>query len=255
MEALTKTLGEIQIIERPKLLVGNKLLLTLMSSPVLQKSISMTGLTNCYHISGVNPQQVWVSDGSNIVLADTQKDDKLYSIEDPMQYPSGIHTVNTEYELIYINKKHNINKVSNNRKTAITFIKNLNTTWRPQCVHCSPSSGDLLVGMYICNKYPWTHTGKVMRYNNTGRHTQTIPHTETPHQLYRNPIDIIENNNGDVVVSDWLGRAVVVTSREGVHRFSYTGPPSGTGLGPTESVLTRYHTSWCVIVTTTQYKC
>ena len=38
-------------------------------------------------------------------LADTQKGDKLYSIEDPMQYPSGIHTVNTKYELIYINKK------------------------------------------------------------------------------------------------------------------------------------------------------
>ena len=71
-----------------------------------------------------------------------------------------------------------------------------------------------------------------MRYNNTGRHTQTIPHRETPHQLYRNPIYITENNNGDVVVSDWLGRAVVLTSREGVHRFSYTGPPSGTGLGP-----------------------
>ena len=105
MEALTKTLGEIQIIERRKLLVGNKLLLTLMSSPVLQKSISVTGLTNCYHISGVNPHQVWVSDGFNIILADTQKGDKLYNIEDPMQYPSGIHTVNTEYELIYINKK------------------------------------------------------------------------------------------------------------------------------------------------------
>lgn len=64
MEALTKTLGEIQIIERRKLLVGNKLFLTLMSSPVLQKSISVTGLTNCYHISCVNPHQVWVSDGS-----------------------------------------------------------------------------------------------------------------------------------------------------------------------------------------------
>ena len=95
MEALTKTLGEIQIIEIRKLLVGNKLLLTLMSSPVLQKSISVTGLTNCYHISGVNPHQVWESDGFNIILADTQKGDKLYNIEDPMQYKSGIHTVNT----------------------------------------------------------------------------------------------------------------------------------------------------------------
>ena len=37
-------------------------------------------------------------------------------------------------------------------------------------------------------------------------------------------------NNGDVVVSDSDRRAVVVTSRKGVHRFSYTGPPSGSRL-------------------------
>nr|XP_022290338.1 uncharacterized protein LOC111101975 [Crassostrea virginica] len=43
-----------------------------------------------------------------------------------------------------------------------------------------------------------------------------------------------ENNNGDVLVSDFGHKAVVVTSGEGVHRFSYTGPPSGSRLEPRE---------------------
>lgn len=37
---------------------------------------------------------------------------------------------------------------------------------------------------------------------------------------------IIENNNGDVVVSE--SRAVVVTSHEGFHRFSYQLPSTST---------------------------
>ena len=43
---------------------------------------------------------------------------------------------------------------------------------------------------------------------------------------------ITENTNWDVVVSDYYCRAVVVTSSEGTHRFSYTGLPSGPELDP-----------------------
>ena len=60
---------------------------------------------------------------------------------------------------------------------------------------------------------------------------RTIPHNDnTPHTLYKDPWYITENNNGDVVVSDYHRHAVVVTSGEGVHRFSYTGPPLGSEL-------------------------
>nr|XP_022337266.1 uncharacterized protein LOC111133296 isoform X3 [Crassostrea virginica] len=76
-----------------------------------------------------------------------------------------------------------------------------------------------------------TYEGKVMRYDNTGKHKQTIPHDDNTHiYLYEKPWYITENNNGDVLVSDFDRHAVVVTSGEGVHRFSYTGPPSGSGL-------------------------
>ena len=67
--------------------------------------------------------------------------------------------------------------------------------------------------------------------DNTGEYKQTIPHNDnTPHTLYERPWFITENNNGDVLVSDIIRGAVVVTSGEGVHRFSYTGPPSESRL-------------------------
>ena len=98
-------------------------------------------------------------------------------------------------------------------------------------MYCSPSSGDLLVGMIRWATDTDTFipgTGKVMRYDNTCKRKQTILHNISPRY-------ITENNNGDVLMSDMLNMmygAVVVTSGEGVHRFSYTGPPSKSVLRP-----------------------
>ncbi|XP_078312231.1 uncharacterized protein LOC144618955 [Crassostrea virginica] len=210
---------------------GTELLLTLMSSPVLQKSLSVTGVYHCFHISCVTPDRVWVSDRNNLILTDTATGKQLHSVEDSLFYGTGKHTVNCDSELIYIDKDNNINKLSSDMKTTTSLIKHTDTTWDPRCVYCSPSSGDLLVGMFRwdTDTYTYTRTGKVMRYDNTGKHKQTIPHDDnTPHTLYETPHHITENNNGDVLVSDWYRGAVVVTSGEGVHRFSYTGPPSGS---------------------------
>ncbi|XP_078341500.1 uncharacterized protein LOC111100486 isoform X1 [Crassostrea virginica] len=203
-------------------------LLTLLSSPVVQKSLSVTGVKECYHISCVTPDRVWVSDYNNLILTDTATGKQLHSVEHSLDLELEIHTVNCEGELIYIDKERNIIKLCNDMETTTTLIKHTDKTWKPRCVYCSPSSGDLLVGMYRRD----TDTGKVMRYDNTGKHKQTIPHDDnTPHRLYEWPCFITENNNGDVLVSDFC-RAVKVTSGEGVHRFSYTGPPPGSGLLP-----------------------
>ncbi|XP_078320718.1 uncharacterized protein LOC111102736 [Crassostrea virginica] len=206
-------------------------LLTLLSSPVVQKSLSVTGVDQCLHISCVTPDRVWVSDRNNLILTDTATGKQLHRVEDSSDSWTGIHTVNCEGELIYIDNECNIIKLCNDMETTTTLIKRTDTTWRPQCVYCSPSSGDLLVGMYRLDKDTYTYTGKVMRYDNTGKHKQTIPHNNnTPHDLYEYPVFITESNNGDVLVSDLFRDAVVVTSGEGVHRFSYRGPPSGSGL-------------------------
>ncbi|XP_065929641.1 uncharacterized protein [Magallana gigas] len=205
---------------------GNQCLLKLMSPPEILHSLTVTGVNGCYHISCVTSDQVWVSDTFNLTLTDTTGV-RLHRVKDSRSFLSGLHTVNSESELIYIDSKDNINKLSKDMKTTTTFIETTNPTWRPRCVYWSPSTGDLLVGM--C--YIHTETGKVTRYNQSGQLTQTIQHDNTGRRLYNQPNYITENNNGDVVVSDyWSG--VVVTERGGRHRFSYTGPPSGSGLKP-----------------------
>ena len=118
-------------------------------------------------------------------------------------------------------------------ETTTTLIKHTDTTWTSECLYCSQSSGDQLVGMWRWDTDTRSDTGKVMRYDNTGKCIHTIPFDDdTHHTLYEYPIYITENNNRDVLVSDYY-RGVIVTSREGIYRFSYAGPPSsGSGLAP-----------------------
>ena len=205
-------------------------LLPLLSSPVVKKSLSVTGVKYCYHISCVTPERVWVSDINNLILKDTATGKQLHSVKDSLDSGTGKHTVNCEGELIYIGKERNIIKLCNDMKTTTTLIKYIDKSLKPRCVYSSPSSGDLLVGMYRRDK----HRGKVMRYYKPGKYKHTIPQGymfNTNPYLYLSPLFITENNNGDVLVSDFY-RGVVVTSGKGVHRFSYTGPPSGPRLYP-----------------------
>lgn len=81
-----------------------------------------------------------------------------------------------------------------------------------------------------------TQTGMVARYNLNGQLKQTVQHDVKGFRQYNMPNYITENNNGDIVVSelnfDFVSGVVVVTDREGRHRFSYTGSSSGSGLQP-----------------------
>eukprot|EP00105_Crassostrea_gigas_P045876 XP_019930024.1 PREDICTED: uncharacterized protein LOC105346123 [Crassostrea gigas] len=217
---------------------GNQCLLKLMYPPKLLLSLTVTGVDRYYHISCVTSDRVWVSDdGNNLILTDTTGV-PLHRVEDSCSGSfRGLHTVNSESELIYIDRNYNINKLSKDMKTTTTLVERTDSTWEPQSVYWSPSTGDLLVGMY----YKRSKTGKITRYNQRGQLTQTIQHDNTGRGLYRLPNYITENNNGDVVVSEhkvyesdffydyWVG-AVVVTERGGRHRFSYTGPPLGSSV-------------------------
>ncbi|XP_052693964.1 uncharacterized protein LOC128172218 [Crassostrea angulata] len=228
-----ESLSEIPTTGTEKPQQGNQCLLKLMSHPKLLPSLTVTGVDRCHHISCVTLDRVWVSDEDNLMLIDT-KGVPLHRVEDSCSdYNKGLHTVNSESELIYIDWNYNINKLSKDMKTTTTFIERTDSTWRPWCVFWSPSTGDLLVGMYNYD----TETGKVTRYNQSGQLTQTIQNDSTGLGLYREPDYITENNNGDVVVSDSIAHmsgAVVVTERGGRHRFSYTGHPSGSELEPRE---------------------
>ncbi|XP_061195226.1 uncharacterized protein LOC133203464 [Saccostrea echinata] len=191
---------------------------------VLQKSVTVTGVRCGYHITRVSSDRVWISDYNNLILTNTAGD-KLHHLTG-IDRGYGVHTVTRDGDLIYIDSHSNINKLSTDHRVKSTLIK-YTAPWVPQCVYSSPSTGDLLVGMY---RYD-TDTAKVNRYNNTGEHIQTIQYDNNTGQgLYSYPYYITENRNGDVIVSDW--RRVVVTDGVGRHRFSYTGPPSGSGLAP-----------------------
>ncbi|XP_052693195.1 uncharacterized protein LOC128171446 [Crassostrea angulata] len=225
-EDVMESLSAIQITERGNRRVGNQCLRKLTSGAELHQSLTLTGVGRCFHISCVTSDRVWVSDWrNNLMLTDTTGV-PLHRVEDSCS-GYGLHTVNSESELIYIDRNDNINKLSKDMKTTTTFIERTDSTWEPRCVYWSPSTGDLLVGMYNDD----TETGKVTRYNQSGQLTQTIQHDNTGRGLYSGPYYITENNNGDVLVSDSFS-AVVVTERGGRHRFSYTGHPSGSGLDP-----------------------
>ncbi|XP_052693196.1 uncharacterized protein LOC128171447 [Crassostrea angulata] len=229
-EDVMESLSAIQITERGNRRVGNQCLLKLTSGAEFHQSLTVTGVYCCDHISCVTSDRVWVSGINNLMLTDTTGV-PLHRVEDSCSYISGLHTVNSESELIYIDWNSNINKLSKDMKTTTTFIERTDSTWEPRCVYWSPSTGDLLVGMYNSD----TKTGKVTRYNQSGQLTQTIQNDNTGRGLYRSPNYITENNNGDVVVSDiidFVSGTVVVTERGGRHRFSYTGHPSGSRLWP-----------------------
>ncbi|XP_061186280.1 uncharacterized protein LOC133194314 [Saccostrea echinata] len=217
-------LSEIQIIETGKSQIRNDSLMKLMSTPVLYRSVTVTGVyEGVRHISCVTSDRAWISDWyDNFILTNT-KGDTLDSIYDG----NGAHTVTITGELIYIDKKYNI-KLYKNDRTKSALIKQIEP-WYPWCVYCSPFNGDLLVGMYRNDP---VEPAKAARYSNTGQHIQTIQHDNTGQTLYRSPGDITENHNGDVNVSDSGRDAILVTDRGGRHRFSYTGP-SGAELYPT----------------------
>ncbi|XP_065937853.1 uncharacterized protein [Magallana gigas] len=226
-EDVMESLSAIQITERGNRRVGNQCLLKLTSGAELHQSLTLTRVDCCYHISCVTSDRVWVSDNKNNLMLTDTTGVPLHRVEDSLS-GVGPHTVNSESELIYIDRNYNINKLSKDMKTTTTFIETTDSTWEPGGVYWSPSTGDLLVGMYNDD----TKTGKVTRYNQSGQLTQTIQNHNTGRGLYSGPCFITENNNGDVVVSDFMSGAVVVTERGGRHRFSYTGHPSGSGLAP-----------------------
>lgn len=151
---------------------GKECLLKLVSSPELLHTITLKDFFGCVHISCVTPDRVWVTDSKCKLILTNTRGDTLHNLEELWDdlYYNGLHTVNSESELIYISRHFNINKLSKDLKTTTTFIRRTDSTWRPQCVYWSPSTKDLLVGMHRKD----IKTSKVTRYNQSGQMTQTI---------------------------------------------------------------------------------
>eukprot|EP00105_Crassostrea_gigas_P037534 XP_019921682.1 PREDICTED: uncharacterized protein LOC105325719 [Crassostrea gigas] len=123
---------------------GNQCLLKLMSPPELLHSLTVTGVRRCLHISCVTSDRVWVSDDDNLMLTDTTGV-PLHRVEDSWSgLYIGLHTVNSESELIYIDGNYNIDKLSKDMKTTTTFIERTDSTLEPRYEHRPRPDGEAM---------------------------------------------------------------------------------------------------------------
>lgn len=171
-----ESLIDIKMRDGEKRHFKNERLLKLMTGVELHQSLSVKDARHCDHISCVTSDRVWISYRDHLMLINT-KGDTLYSLN--------------KNELIFIGNGC-ITKLSRDMKTATTFIETKDSPWRPRCVYCSPSTGDLLVGVY--RYLEEKETGKVTRYNQIGKLTQTVFTDNTGNNLYKSPRYITENN-------------------------------------------------------------
>lgn len=204
--------------------------LRLKLEPELRR-IKLAETSGCFHISFVKSDRFWVSDNrTNLILFNANGDierllkNEIYS--DTSSYNTGAHTVNRQNEdLIYIDTNNNIKRVS---KNGIEFVclENQDNLWKYRCVYSSSLSDNLLIGM---SNTQLTRS-RIVRYKSSIP-IQSIQYDNYGHALYTGPCYITENNNGDVVVSDWLN-GVVVTDNGGRHRFTFNQDPHGSIIRP-----------------------
>lgn len=207
--------------------------LKLLPSPVLQSSFNLKLIHVGFdHISCLKLDQAWVSNYHELILTNCQGNIKhrfgdMYNECCSRSFSGGIHAVNECNDVFFINWNHNIYIYQDLTKKPTLFIDLSVDKRRPLCVCWSPLTSELLVGMQKENKH--TKTGKIVRYDKAGKQIEAISRNKS--KLYNEPLYIAENTNGDVVVSDcheWFG-SVVVTERDGKHRFSYRGHQSIPG--------------------------
>ncbi|XP_062611089.1 uncharacterized protein LOC134272929 [Saccostrea cucullata] len=215
-------LGGIQTTETRKRQARSEQLFQVISQPMVQKTFTVKPKSvlddASFHISCVTPNLAWVSNWNHLKLIDTACYNVFFLID---KYKNdGVHTVTKEGNLVYIDKSYKIKKLSLNYKEISSVIR-IPKPWKPYCLYCSPLNGDFLI---VMKQNPYK--AMVARYNSEGRKLQHGPN----YNLYVSPRYITENQNGDVIVSDFY--VITVTDSLGTHRFSYKGDPQASEFSP-----------------------
>lgn len=138
-----------------KLCIRNEHLLKLMPIPEFHQSFTLTNEDRCNHITFVTKEKICVSDKKDIRLTNATGN-TLRDIEDMCSHDfkgNGIHTVNRHGELIYIDDKYNINKLSKNMKTVTTFIQRTDEKLFPVYILLSAHWGSSCRSSYIEYKF------------------------------------------------------------------------------------------------------
>lgn len=129
-------------------------------------------------------------------------------------------SVNSENELIYIDNKWNINKLSNDLPKITIFIARTETSIHPMSLYCSSLTGDVFVGMWIFDFIKEKGLSKLFIQPKRATYTNNTKHWRTSN------LKKTENHNGDILVTgSFRPSSVVAIDRGGYHRFSYRGHP------------------------------
>lgn len=92
---------------------------------VIYKLIIVKGVYDFKYIFCVILDCVWVNDYKNNFILINIIGVILYYVMDLCSFVYGLYIVNSESELIYINRKFNINKLLKDRKIIIIIIKRI----------------------------------------------------------------------------------------------------------------------------------
>lgn len=230
VEDVIRFLCAFTLYDGEKRSLRNESLLELMPNPELQQNVKLSNTSGCLHISRVKPDQFWVSDNrNNLILFNKNGDIQKRFLNDIYTHVYdlvGAHTVDGNNDLIYIDTNNQIKKEMNT-----LYIEDNDNQWTYRCVYSSMLTGNVLIG--ISNED--STCSKINQFtidsNYLGKLVQTIQYDNAGYYLYFGPSYITENNNGDIVVSDWK-TGVVVTNSEGRHRFTFNQDPSGIVISP-----------------------
>lgn len=89
----------------------------------LMLNLKLKGAHGCRHISCTTSNMFWVSDNKHNLFLTNISGETLYHLRDLWNGSDGVHTINTEHELIYIENNGNIKKLSKDMNTITEFVE------------------------------------------------------------------------------------------------------------------------------------
>ncbi|XP_061191656.1 uncharacterized protein LOC133199850 [Saccostrea echinata] len=193
--------------------------LYLMPIPTIKSRFTVSKVDGLYHISKRTSERLWVSDIRHLLQVDSSGHEQQ---EEQVEFYSigGVHSVTEDGDLLFID--HN-----NVRKMTEDGI--ITTLIKPEaeirlCVHSSRINGDILLGCH----------DEVVRYDKSGKRTADF-RMNMRHGGINYPKYITENKNGDIWISDYVEKTVVVFDKSGHYRLDYKGQLTRYGIGSTST--------------------
>lgn len=216
-------------IELRKRHTANQQLLRVMPQVVKKQSFKLNWENLMLHKPcqplNQTSEHIWLRSNNNLYLTNT-KSEKFFAIYD--NQPSGCfcigatHTMTRDKELIYIDRMRTIQKLSGDIKIELPLMREF--VCQPYCVHISPYTENLLVGMLNIE----SNASLIMRYNIKDSGPKIKPEIIGQIENWF-PTLLTDNVNGDIIVACSY-RGFQVMDRVGSLRFIYPKTPAGSLL-------------------------